>query len=309
MKIFCFIFFTFLIFPQDTLTEYVEELQEEIYEPVPIDTLGYKTRGQIVTRLQKPRHNVIARQSKKNITWNNSEKDTLINYVMTHPFRSYTRPRSIREDMSGLAIPGKTAGNIVQQAMYMFRRVKEIYKSRLLTDQGSTGEEVATTYGYDKLLPLIRSTIPIPPPVDASREGDLVPEPAQTLAVEVQRQSAVNDTKPQKNYTTAPNPSIVTRAPGRSSQNTSFKGLIVAADEIARSDQLAIERGRLKVAEAKVQLKSRSLDIEEKRMKMEFSLEERRMEKKFALAERRMALEEKKLELERRRLDSSLAQI
>lgn len=232
----------------------------------------------------------------------------MINYLIKHPPERYSK-KTLTENLSGLTIPGKTAKNIVHQAMYMFRRVREIYQSSL--KMGETGERptgVGITYGYDKLLPLIRSQISIRQSGDASREGDTDSEPAQTLTVDGQRQ---------KTYTPAqtplaPTPSKVTTAP---EQKEPHNGLIVAADDATRRDQLAIERGRLKVSMAKVQLKRRRLDIEERRMKMELSLEERRMqksfeleEKKLALEERNIALEEEKFKLERRRLILSATQ-
>lgn len=102
---------------------------------------------------------------KKKGTWTNAEKNLLIDWVLEHPCRSYTSKRTLTEDLEGLYIPGKPSKDIVLQAMYVFRRVRNIYKARNQTGQGSTAQEaqgVGTTYRYSDLEPLVCETVTVP---------------------------------------------------------------------------------------------------------------------------------------------------
>lgn len=286
-------------------------------------------------------------RTKKNVTWTNDEKNILIEYLLHNPPRSHSRRLILLEDLAGIIIPNKTMDSVVQQATYMFRQVKQIYKIRHQTGQGSTVEETQgagdkTTYGYDRLEPLVAQTVAMPllhlaqqhglpePGTSRTQLADRsAPEATGQAPVEPEQapiepeQAPVDVVPPINRPSTTPvvavreeaNGLMFTREPRRLPVVTSVLGrlnnmkdlekqLFLAADA-TRREQLEVDRGRLKVAEGELELKRKQLDLEQRRVE----LEEKMVEKELALKERRMNLEfefeEKKLEFKRLKLSGN----
>lgn len=197
--------------------------------------------------------------------WNNEEKELIINFVQENPCRNYTSKRMIHEDLRRLTVPGKTPAQIVAQAMFMFKRVRQIYRARLRADRIPTVAG-SSTYGFDRLLPLMRDSIPV-----------LIP--------------------PTLSETTAPSDDL-----GQFTDQEEQPRSPVEEDTIPWQPT-EVKKDRFKVVKAKIQLRRSRMEFEIRKWETELALKERMMERELALKERALALEERKLALEERKVD------
>lgn len=266
--------------------------------------------------------------------WKNDEKDVIINVLVANPTMNFTARKSIHEKLIGVTVPGKTTVQIVQQAVYMIRRVRDIYRTRHTTGQGSTTAEIigdCTTYGYDLLEPLVglaQNHDLIGPQPGTSRSHN-VPSPdvqaAPVPRVEVEsveegpvelvlsvEDGPVEPVEPVPLVAASrsvppatPNVAVrvpatpVLRAPRRNPQNTSLlhelRDIQTNQSDIFVAAQTT-RRERLEVERGRLKVAEAKVEIKRKRLE----LQERRVDRDLALqerrAERQMAMEERRAE-------------
>lgn len=115
------------------------------------------------------------RTGRKNEIWTPAEKDQLINFMVEHPNINYKCTRAVKEGMFGLIIEGKTTNSMIKQVAYMVKQVQLVYKNRHETGQGSLATQTQgkrSTYGYNRLIPLLYETVPLVEDDDLTEHGE-----------------------------------------------------------------------------------------------------------------------------------------
>lgn len=222
-----------------------------------------------------------------NQTWSRDEKDHIINFMIDNRNKCYRNKKSIQSSLDTLQIDWRTQESIAKQAFYMISKVKLIFKARNMTGQGATegqihGIKSSSTYGYDRILPLVCGSVALPLPNNLTVERGISTASQQPPSPEMSTPSTSATTTVEEQIAPQSTPRAKFQRPPR--RLPECASLLVELrnlqDQQERQTKEATDLRRLELEE-KIkyrELEEKKLAFEEKKLAQEKWIKEREFE-------------------------------